>query len=177
MPRNHFAVLVLPWLAASATLLALAFTLHPVHASHTVFVVAIAVAVLALIVGCGVLARGVTSWKRRPRSPSKRSRRTLAHECRRLCEELEAFITERNCDRPKPNRWSQSEPRDQAWRSDTERRYRDELRSWAIQVFEEGVACQAIAASARPLVQSPPALRMGAVCDLFREAALTLEES
>lgn len=175
--RDHFAVSVLPWLVASATFFGLAFTLHPVRASHAVFVVAISAAVVTLVVGCGVFARSVTSFKRRSGKISKRRRRTLAQECRRFCEELEAFMAERDRERPRPGRWSQSGARDHAWRSDTERRYRDELRSWAMRVFEEGLACEVIVASARPLVQSPPATRLRAVCDLFRDAALTLEAS
>jgi hypothetical protein len=177
LPHNHFAVAVLPWLVASATLFGLAFTLHPVRTSHTVFVAAIFAAVFALVVGGGVFARGITGLKRRPGNASKRRRSTLAQECRRFCEALEAFIAERDRERPKPGRWSQNDAREHAWRSATERRYRDELRGWAVRVFEEGLASEVIVAAARPLVQSPPATRLRAVCDLFRDAALTLEGS
>jgi hypothetical protein len=174
LPRNYFVVFVLPWLVASATFFALGFTLHPVRASQAIFVLVISAAVLTLVIGCGVFARGFTRLKRRSSDVSQRRRRTLAQECRRFCEELEAFMTERHRERPRPGRRSQI---DAAWRSDTERRYRDELRSWAMRVFEECLAREVIVESARPLVELPSAAQLHAVCDVFRDAALTLEAS
>ena len=63
----------------------------------------------------------------------------------------------------------------QEWDIETKRLYDDGLRPWATEVFDEAVACGALAASSRPLVQSPPPTQLHKLGDLFRGAADTLE--
>jgi hypothetical protein len=176
-PRQRISGPALAWIGCGGTILALAFTLRPVHASPAVFWTISAAGAMALLVGCGVVTRRMASWRGRSLGAAARRRQMLASECHRLHEALVVFAAERDRERPKPPLWIPNTTRDEEWRSDTVLRYRDELRAWAIQVFDEVVACGATSPGARPLVQSPAATQLGTVRDLFRDAALSLEGS
>jgi hypothetical protein len=176
-PRGRVDGLALAWIACGGTILALAFTLRPVRASSAVFWTIAGTGGLAIVAGCALATRGVASWRGRSGRAASRRRQTLAAECHRLHEALAAFLAERDRERPKsPLRISNSH-RDDAWRAETALRYREELRTWALQVFDEVATCGAAAPGARHLVHSPATAQLCTVRDLFDDAAVQLERS
>lgn len=100
----------------------------------------------------------------------------IAMECRRVEEGLTSFLTNQYAKRPRGG-FGAKRGRDEQWCQDTARRYRRDMRAWAIKVFDEAVTCGAISDVARPLVEAPNAEQIAAVRDLFGEIAEELERS
>lgn len=166
----------LAWSGFGAAALALAFAVHPVHASRTVFWMVVTVGAIAIALGCGVLIRGILPHQRFSGRGGARQRQLLAAECHRLHDALATFIAERNRVRPRKVLRVLDTSRVEDWRADTVRLYGDEFRDWALRVFDEVVASEVVLASPRRLVQAPAPNQLDAVRDLFRDAAHTLED-
>jgi hypothetical protein len=169
VPREPGSVIALTWLACGGTVVALAFAVHPVHTSREIFWAVASTGALVLLIGFGVVIRGVAF--RRRRSDAVNKRRLLAIECRRVYDALSALINECNRARPRPALWMPSESRVEEWRLETAARYRAELSDWATNVFDDAVAWGAASPAARALVEASSAAQLGTVRDLFRDAA------
>lgn len=97
----------------------------------------------------------------------------VASACRRVASAIDGLWMERRDWTPQPG--APASTAKHQWRLETERLYDEGLRPWAIEVFEEAVACGALTASSRSLVQNPPPTQLHKLGDLFREAADILE--
>jgi hypothetical protein len=148
------------------TVVGVAFAVHPIHASHTVFLLVLGGGAMAIAIGCGGLIRG-TARQTEARTASGHHR-LLERDCHGLGEALVTFALE--CARERPRQGGMLwKLRDRAWRDAVETRYRDEFRSWALRVFEAAVALGVVSPHSRPLVQAPAATQLEAVCELFRD--------
>jgi len=154
------------WLALAGLglgLLSIAFTVRPVQASPLVFWALIgSVAAIPVVVGSIGFA------------PCRRRRKPQPHvvgpECRRVADAIERLLAEQ---------WAilvakTGAAQRAAWRESTETRYLDDLQEWALGVFDDAVACEAISRNSRPLVKKPRAEQLEKTRDLFREAAESL---
>lgn len=162
----------LAWIGTGATMVALAFTVRPVHVSAWVFWVVVAAGIVAVASGCFRLVR---LWLTRAPGDAQSPCGRTATECRRVQEALSAFADERSRERPRAGLFTANAQRLDVWRDETVAQYRNELRSWATGVFAEAVACGAVSDSARPLVEAPSAAQISTLRDLFRDAAEELE--
>jgi hypothetical protein len=143
-----------------------AIGLDQIHASEAAVWSVAGVATLCFV-GAAILFARRTSGA--PRAPTPNPR--LAAECRRLAKALATFADEIAHARaaiPVGGRID-------AWQVEARHRYREELESWAAQVFDAAVAAGAIVDCSRALVESPAPAQLHVVRDLFLEAALALD--
>ena len=160
----------LAWVGVGASVVALAFTVRPVHASVLVFVAVLALGLLML--GAGVVP-SVPRPSRGGDDPGPRA--ALAGECRRLANALGRLSLDRERQRPRQLLRNADGERQTRWRAETVARYRTDYRDWAMEIFEEAVACRAASPAGRRLVDSPGGGQLHDLEDLFREAAERLE--
>jgi hypothetical protein len=163
----------LAWIGTGATIAAAAFGIHPVHASAVVFWTVLVIGLL--LIAAGVVPLRHTLSSRRTQGPARR--RQAAAECRRLLAALEAFIRERERERPRVGLFNGNPERMNSWREQTVALYRIDLRPWSMRVFAEAVALDAASDTAMPLVEAPSANQMIALGSLFRDAAEQLERT
>jgi hypothetical protein len=150
--------------SAGLGLLSIAFTVHPVRVSPLVF--------WALVGSVGAIAIAVASITFAPfRRKKKPQPHVVGPECRRVSDAVGRLLAEQ---------WASLlaggggfQPA--AWRRNTETRYLEDLQEWALGVFDDAVACEAISRSSRPLVRRPRAEHLEKIRDLFREAADSLD--
>jgi hypothetical protein len=161
-------------LGLGATVVACAFTIRPVHASRPVFWSLVGVG--ALIVLAGLVSGVRVASHRLHMDAGGKRRQLLALECRRLHASLNEFIESCRV-RRRGRRWWSGSFSTEEWRTDTTARYAEDFREWALQVFDEAVACGAALSSSMPLVQSPAPSQLSAVCKLFADAAEALERA
>lgn len=174
-PRESTSKSAIGWLGFGGTVVALAFTVHPVHASRIVFWLVVVIGAVGIGIGCTILARGLIARSRSPGTDTgSDEQELLAHDCKRLQAAITGFIDERNRDRPRHASWIPGASRHEEWRLDTAMRYRDELGPWAVRVFDDAVRSGAASDRARGLVEAPAAGQLPSVRDLFRDAALKL---
>jgi hypothetical protein len=148
-----------------ASILGIAFALHQREASSLVFWMVIGLAALIpMAIGNFQLPRFI----RRAPDPD-----LVATACRQLANSIDALWAERRDWMPRHA--GQRGGGNREWVIETKRLYDEGLKSWAIEVFGDAVACGALAASSRPLVESPPSTQLDKLGDLFREAADLLE--
>jgi hypothetical protein len=176
VPREPFSVRTLTWVGTGIALLALAFTVHPVAAPSWTFWLVVGMGAAAAGVGCTPLS--VAVLRRLTRSPRDTATSThRAHvgtECWRVWLALGAFIEERDRQRPRGMFGAGAERVDR-WAEETAARYRSELRQWVRLVYAEALAFGAVSESARLLVEAPSAAQLGALRDVFHDAAERLE--
>lgn len=147
--------------------LGVAFSIRQPEASSLIFWAVIAVAfVLPAAMSNFSLARLI----RRGPDPV-----LVASACRQVANAIDSLWMERRDWAPGPG--AQPGGSRHEWANETKRLYDEGLRPWAIEVFDEAVACGALAASSRSLVKSPPVAQLHKLGDLFREAAETLERA
>lgn len=165
----------LAWLGLGASVIALAFTVRPLQVSAWVFWIVVSAGAAAAATG-GVTVLRTLHHREAHRAGSVPPRcRLVASECRRVQLVLTSFIGQQALERPRAGRRAGGRVRLGRWREETAGRYRRELRSWALEVFNEAVACEGISDSARALVEAPSAEQLVTVRDLFGEAAELLE--
>jgi hypothetical protein len=174
VPRGGPPGRALAWIAAGITVLGLAFAVHPVHASRTVFLCVLAGGAAAIVTGSVVSLRELAVSRRTKRAAAAERRRLLAFDCRSLRDALAEFALE--CGRLRPPRLLGT-GREEDSRSSTCARYRNEFRAWALKVFDEAVLVGAVSTNSRTLVQEPAATQLTALRDLFGDIALGLEPS
>ena len=177
MPRRVRAGRRLAWFGIGVTVMALGFTVRPVHAPTWIFWTLLVLGGVALAMGAVPLPakRSGPSHVAEIEDATARNRR-VATECRRVHEALTAFVDERSHERPRSPFFTANAERMDAWREETVTRYRNELRGWISQVFREAVACGGASETARPLVDAPGPTQLSALGDLFRDAAEVLEQ-
>lgn len=168
--QSHADAALLAVASICLSLLGVAFGLHPVHVPPGVFWGLIGITALIALAAVSVRLR---------RLVEKRGghHRLTGSECRRLSEVIGALWNERQESRPKSTGLiANSSFKRRKWADESEAAY-DKLKAWAIRVFEDAVACDAMSEASRPLVERPPAAQLHKVRDLFREAADTLEHA
>jgi hypothetical protein len=172
MDASGVGAVPLAWIGTGATVIALAFTLRPVHASAPVFRAVLGAGVVVL--AAGFIPVGRRLMRRREKSAR---RQTLAAECRRLASALGRLAVERERGRPRQLLRGGEGERLARWRAETTARYRSDYRDWALQLFDEAVTCGAASGAARQLVDSPGGDQLPELQDLYRETAERLESS
>lgn len=170
MKRGHPGAALLAVTSICVSLLGIAFALHPVHVSPYVFwgligtTTFIALVAISLHLGRSTKRTGGRHF-------------LTGLECRRLSDVIDSLWAERQAKRPKATGLvANSGSRQRQWVEETDADY-DELKAWAMRVFEDAVACNAMSDASRPLIERPPAAQLHKVGDLFRDAADTLERA
>lgn len=97
-------------------------------------------------------------------------------ECRRLQAALEELVRSRLAISLHGG-WHPFRRRDahEIWRDETERRYREDFRTWAIRVFDRLETLEVVSPTSRPSVEDPSAAEIGHLPRLFENAARRLE--
>jgi hypothetical protein len=167
------SIRTLAWVSTGATIAAAAFGIPPVHASALVFWTVLVIGLLLITAGLVPLRHAFSG--RRTQRPARRQH--AAAECRRLLAALEAFIRERERERPRTGLFNGNPQRMNSWREQTVSLYRANFRPWSMRVFAEAVALGAASDTAIPLVEAPSANQMTALGSLFRDAAEQLERT
>lgn len=146
-------------------IVSLAFSLQQSEAGAAVFWAAIG---LAFLVPVAMSKFSLPRLVRRKPNPL-----LVATACRQVANAIDGLWTER---RDWPGHYGGHPGLSKyEWEIETRRLYEEGLRPSATEVVNEAIACNALAASVRSLVQSPSPDQLPKLGDLFREAADTLE--
>lgn len=151
-------------------ILGVAFSLQQGKASAAIFWAVVGLAFLIPVAISSVSNFSISRLFRRGADPT-----LVASACRQVANAVDALWMERR-DWP-AGLGGNPGPSKHEWAAETKRLYDEELRPWANSVFDEAVACGALAASSSSLVQNPPPAQLHKLGDLFREAAETLERT
>lgn len=168
--QSHPGAVLLAVASICVSLLGVAFALHPVHVPLDVFWGLIGITAFIALMAIG--------WQL-GRSTKRRGgrHRLTGLECRHLSEVIGALWRERQERRPRESGLiANNESRQRKWAEETEAAY-EKLKAWAMRVFEDAVACNAMSDASRPLIERPPATQLHKVRDLFSDAAETLERA
>jgi hypothetical protein len=160
--RGSPSAMTLAWFAFGATILAAAFSVHPVKTSPFVFWA-------VLLIGAAILAIGGLSHFKN-RTPK---RQLTASECRRVYEALKKLLDDQGPRRPRGGMFHAN--RHDAWLARLIERYEDDLQKWARKVFHQAVKADALSEASRPLLDAKTETQLGNLRDLFRGAAEELE--
>jgi hypothetical protein len=153
----------LAWMALGVSLIAFAFTVHPVEASPLVFWALVGVGGTIVAVG-GLFQIG----NRKPAGE------LVGSECRRIYQALKTLLEEHESTRPRSGRFSNG--RYEAWRAGTIERYEEDLQKWARKVFKQTVKIGVLSEASRPLLDASTVSQLANLRDLFRSAAEELEQ-
>lgn len=154
---------ILAWVALGFSIIAFAFTVHPVKASPLVFWVLVGAGAAVVAVGALFQLRG--------RKPAGE---LVGSECRRIYEALKALLEERESARPRSKKFISSGRYD-AWRTGTIEQYEEDLQKWARKVFKQAVRVGVLSEASRPLLDASTVTQLANLRDLFRSAAEELE--
>lgn len=155
----------LAWVALGVSLIAFAFTVHPVNASPPVF---------WALVGWGVAVVAIGGlFPLRNRKPAGNGE-LVGSECRRIYQALKTLLEERESMRPRSGMFNSG--RSDAWRAETIERYEEDLQKWARKVFKQTVRVGVLSDASRPLLDASTVSQLANLRDLFRSAAEELEQ-
>jgi hypothetical protein len=153
----------LTWLGIGIGLVGVAVTLRPIDAPTALVWSILGLGGAALLGAAGLALRPLAA---RPGEREQAQRRALvASECRRLYDALSRLIEDFS-----------SGQFDEARARELARSYREDFARWALRVFDHAFAAGAIDDCSRSLLEAPTATQLGIVRDLFRDAALALEQ-
>ena len=170
---------ILSWVSVGIGLIGIAFTLRPpTHISPTVFWLILLLGILAVAVG----ARSIfgTQFRQTPHAdspPHASKRQLLATECDRFSDTLSSFLGEQLRQKPRPSLFGNAAGRLRLWHEQMEARYRQEFRSWGLEIFDAAVRLDGVDASSRVFVDAPSPAQLSQLPDLFRDAARSLKRT
>lgn len=176
MIRKRASGTEVAWAGLGASVVALAFALHPVKASRLVFWAVLALGALGLAAGVTVMIFAQVRTRSK-RDRNAESRRRVATDCRQVHDALASFLDDRRRGRPRQRRFPGNGERIDDWSDDLIARYREALRPWVRRVFADAVTCRAASKNAWCLVEATTPEQLEALPEVFRAAAEHLERA